>query len=111
MASPTLRGVVRCRSSGPAVRRNLALTPRGHGLLWNLSRRALATAAMSDEQLSRLRVNQDRLLKDLHHSCQWGQGTRWGEYVDSLYRLSGCRHRSVSELHDLIQHPPVNECN
>lgn len=50
-------------------------------------------------------------MKDLHHSCQWGQGTRWGEYVDSLHQLSGYRHRSVSELHNLIPRPPVNECS
>lgn len=29
--------------------------------------------------LNELRVNQDRLMNDIHHSCQWGQGERWGK--------------------------------
>ena len=96
MASPVLRGflagrnmqgAVRCWSQSATFRRSLALKPLGHGVLGILPQRALATAAMSDEQLSGLRVNQDRLMKDLHRGCQWGQGTRWGEYVDSLLRM------------------------
>lgn len=96
MASPVLRGffagrnmqgAVRCWPQSASVRRSLALKPLGHGVLGILPRRALATAAMSAEQLSGFRVNQDRLMKDLHRGCQWGQGTRWGEYVDSLLRM------------------------
>ena len=87
----TTQGPVRCWSHRAIVRRKLALNFPGHGeFIGNASRRALATAAMSDEQLSGLRVNQDRLMKDLHHSCQWGQGIRWGEYVDSF-----CRWRDI----------------
>jgi hypothetical protein len=40
-------------------------------------RRALTTE-LSDEEVSELRVNQDRLMKNLHHSCQWGTGVKWG---------------------------------
>jgi len=28
---------------------------------------------------SALRVKQDRLMVDIHHTCQWGTGQRWGE--------------------------------
>lgn len=30
---------------------------------------------------SSLRVNQDRLMRDIHYTCQWGTGERWGKYV------------------------------
>ena len=88
MASHTLRGVsagrtaqraVRCWSLSATAWYYLALKPAGHGVFGIVSRRALATAAMSEEQLSGLRVNQNRLMRDLHHNCQWGQGPRWGE--------------------------------
>ena len=45
-------------------------------------RRALTTE-LSDEEVSELRVNQDRLMKNLHHSCQWGTGVKWGPSVSS----------------------------
>ena len=32
-----------------------------------------------DNFLRQLRVNQDRLMGDIHHTCQWGKGERWGE--------------------------------
>ncbi|OJJ49172.1 hypothetical protein ASPZODRAFT_1412057 [Penicilliopsis zonata CBS 506.65] len=37
------------------------------------------TTDLSEEQVSALRVNKDRLAKDLHYSCQWGAGIRWGD--------------------------------
>lgn len=100
MASHALRGVfagrimpdaVRCRSPSATARRELALKRLGQEFHGRISRRALATAAMSEEQLAGLRVSQDRLMEDLHHSCQWGHGTRWGEYVDSLIQSSEYR--------------------
>ena len=27
---------------------------------------------------SALKINKDRLWADIHHTCQWGQGERWG---------------------------------
>lgn len=36
---------------------------------------------MNDEMLNDLKVNRARLMEDLHHTCQWGMGERWGEYV------------------------------
>ncbi|KAF2639353.1 amidase [Massarina eburnea CBS 473.64] len=39
----------------------------------------LHTQEMNEEQLSSLKVNQKRLMEDLHHTCQWGTGERWGD--------------------------------
>ncbi|KAK0631046.1 hypothetical protein B0T17DRAFT_487348 [Bombardia bombarda] len=33
---------------------------------------------MDEPTLQTLKVNQTRLLSSLHHTCQWGTGTRWG---------------------------------
>lgn len=41
----------------------------------------LHTKEMNEEQLASLKVDQKRLMEDLHHTCQWGTGERWGEYV------------------------------
>ncbi|GES61075.1 beta-alanine synthase [Aspergillus terreus] len=41
----------------------------------------MLTTELSDAQVSALRANKDRLAKDLHESCQWGYGIRWGELV------------------------------
>lgn len=43
---------------------------------------------MSDEQLGSLRVDRARLMEELHHTCQWGEGKRWGRYVDVLSFMS-----------------------
>lgn len=43
------------------------------------SRLAMLTTELSEAQVSALRANKERLAKDLHHSCQWGSGIRWGE--------------------------------
>ena len=40
---------------------------------------AMLTTELSEAEVSALRVNNERLAKDLHHSCQWGYGIRWGE--------------------------------
>lgn len=40
---------------------------------------------MNDELLASLKVNTGRLMEDIHYSCQWGTGERWGEYVHLLY--------------------------
>jgi len=37
---------------------------------------------MDEDTLASLKVDKDRLMKDLHHTCQWGTGERWGEYVE-----------------------------
>ncbi|KAF2017272.1 amidase [Aaosphaeria arxii CBS 175.79] len=39
----------------------------------------LRTTEMNEEQLGSLKVDQSRLMGDIHHSCQWGIGQRWGD--------------------------------
>lgn len=41
----------------------------------------MLSTELSEAEVSALKANRDRLAKDLHHSCQWGYGIRWGEYV------------------------------
>lgn len=36
---------------------------------------------MKKDDLNSLRVNQDRLMNDIHTTCEWGKGERWGKYV------------------------------
>lgn len=43
--------------------------------------RNMLSSELSEADVSALRVNKERLARDLHHSCQWGFGIRWGEYV------------------------------
>ncbi|KAE8131675.1 hypothetical protein BDV38DRAFT_263769 [Aspergillus pseudotamarii] len=42
-------------------------------------KQAMLTTELSEADVSALRANKDRLAKDLHHSCQWGFGIRWGD--------------------------------
>lgn len=42
-------------------------------------KQAMLTTELSEAEVSALRANKDRLANDLHHSCQWGFGIRWGE--------------------------------
>ncbi|KAI2795153.1 hypothetical protein POX_a01758 [Penicillium oxalicum] len=41
---------------------------------------AMLTTELSEAEVSALRANKERLAKDLHHSCQWGPGIRWGDH-------------------------------
>ncbi|KAK4978424.1 hypothetical protein LTR66_010593 [Elasticomyces elasticus] len=34
---------------------------------------------MTQKDLASLRVNRDRLMGDLHYTCQWGPGEQWGD--------------------------------
>lgn len=43
--------------------------------------RRLKVSEMSSQDLDGLKVKQDRLMRDIHHTCQWGTGQSWGEYV------------------------------
>ncbi|ORY11610.1 hypothetical protein BCR34DRAFT_483829 [Clohesyomyces aquaticus] len=36
------------------------------------------TREMNEELLSSLKVNQTRLMEDIHYTCQWGTGEKWG---------------------------------
>ncbi|KAE8319951.1 hypothetical protein BDV41DRAFT_519085 [Aspergillus transmontanensis] len=42
-------------------------------------KQAMLTTELSEAEVSALRANKDRLANDLHHSCQWGFGIRWGD--------------------------------
>jgi hypothetical protein len=41
--------------------------------------RSIAVAEMTDKDLQSLKVKQDRLMADIHSTCEWGKGERWGE--------------------------------
>lgn len=34
--------------------------------------------AMSEEELGGVKVQQERLMRDIHETCEWGIGERWG---------------------------------
>lgn len=42
-------------------------------------RQTMRSTELSETDVSALRANKDRMAKDLHHSCQWGYGIRWGK--------------------------------
>jgi hypothetical protein len=35
-------------------------------------------AKMSEEEVSGLKVKEERLMRDLHETCEWGKGEVWG---------------------------------
>lgn len=39
----------------------------------------MATSEMSSNDVAALKVKEDRLMKDIHYTCQWGPGEAWGE--------------------------------
>lgn len=41
--------------------------------------RSIAVAEMTDNDLKSLKVKKDRLMADIHSTCEWGKGERWGE--------------------------------
>jgi hypothetical protein len=41
----------------------------------------IRTKELNDDLMKDLKVNQARLMEDIHHTCQWGIGEPWGEYV------------------------------
>ncbi|KAJ5574635.1 hypothetical protein N7450_008534 [Penicillium hetheringtonii] len=68
------------------TRQSLKLPPWGSTLYQRLGRsfsttihQNMFTSELSEADVSALRVNGDRLAKDLHHSCKWGFGIRWGD--------------------------------
>ncbi|KAF2851015.1 amidase [Plenodomus tracheiphilus IPT5] len=63
---------LRCRSfpsPGCIQVRSFAYTPR-----WQIR-----TKEMNEEHLKDLKVNQVRLMEDIHYTAQWGTGERWGD--------------------------------
>ncbi|KAF2460253.1 hypothetical protein BDY21DRAFT_334825 [Lineolata rhizophorae] len=41
--------------------------------------RSLHSAEMNEADLASLRVDNKRLMRTLHYTCQWGMGKRWGK--------------------------------
>ncbi|KAF3048290.1 hypothetical protein E8E12_011633 [Didymella heteroderae] len=39
----------------------------------------IRTKEMTEQHFKDLKVNQERLMEDIHHTCKWGTGERWGE--------------------------------
>jgi len=39
----------------------------------------MATADMTAKDVASLKVKQDRLMSDIHETCEWGKGEAWGE--------------------------------
>lgn len=56
-----------------------ALATNGRRAISSTARRAIAVSEMKKDDLSSLRVNQDRLMNDIHTTCEWGKGERWGK--------------------------------
>ncbi|KAL3427164.1 beta-alanine synthase [Phlyctema vagabunda] len=76
MQSTALRHLSRARLNpkplityNRSVQRNFTVTP------W----RYIRTTELSDDQLAQVKINRDRLWSDLHATCEWGKGERWGE--------------------------------
>nr|POE65900.1 putative hydrolase [Quercus suber] len=46
-------------------------------------RAAIAVTEMTSKDFASLRVNQDRLLNDIHTTCEWGKGESWGKNTSS----------------------------
>ena len=46
----------------------------------------IRTKEMNYELMQDLKVNQGRLMEDIHYTCQWGTGERWGEYASNISR-------------------------
>ncbi len=47
------------------------------------SSRAVQANDAANIDIKKLRVDRKRLLKELHHTCQWGEGKRWGAEATS----------------------------
>ncbi|PWY64925.1 beta-alanine synthase [Aspergillus eucalypticola CBS 122712] len=55
-----------------------AITPPRRAFSVTTTHTMLSTE-LTEAEVSALRANKERLAKDLHHSCQWGYGIRWGD--------------------------------
>ncbi|KAI7545238.1 amidase [Hortaea werneckii] len=67
-----------------------AYATNGRRAISSSARRAIAVSEMKKDDLSSLRVNQERLMNDIHTTCEWGKGERWGdaETETGMSRLS-----------------------
>ncbi|KAI4645087.1 hypothetical protein J4E93_005887 [Alternaria ventricosa] len=78
---PTALGIASRRYPAPRA----APTPRAgiackHVRCFSNSPRwQIRTKEMNDDSMRDLKVNQERLMKDIHDTCEWGIGEPWGE--------------------------------
>jgi hypothetical protein len=63
------KSIFSSRSRSGTVYRSFSTTPR----------RGVKTTEMSDEELAAVKIDRERLWKDLHSTCEWGKGEKWGE--------------------------------
>lgn len=82
VTSPTRRPLLCGENQHQALRNNVVFVQERS--FSGSQARGLHTKEMNDEQLSSLKVDQNRLMEDLHYTCHWGTGERWGEYVTYL---------------------------
>jgi hypothetical protein len=53
-------------------------TPIGCRAFSRSARWQLHTKEMDEKLLASLKVNQSRLMEDIHYTCKWGAGQKWG---------------------------------
>ena len=59
----------------------LAFRAPREGILRTFSTTAgmnIRTTEMTEEQLAGVKIDRSRLWEELHYTCQWGPGERWG---------------------------------
>ena len=80
MASARARAILKasspCLLGAKGLRRSLSSSLRHFP--YPSSKRYRRSLDMNDDVL-KLQVNRDRLMADIHHTCQMGKGERWGE--------------------------------
>ncbi|KAH9815346.1 N-carbamoyl-L-amino acid hydrolase [Teratosphaeria destructans] len=88
--------ITRIQRAHAAASRNV-LSSCGHAARWQTCRpfhatrrRSIAVLDFTEKNWSDLRIDQDRLMKDIHSTCRWGRGERWGsgETEVGMSRLS-----------------------
>ncbi|KAF2765528.1 Zn-dependent exopeptidase [Teratosphaeria nubilosa] len=77
--------IARLQRAHAIVRRNVLFTC-SHAAKWQACRsfnatprRSIAVSEFTQKDWSGLRIDQDRLMKDIHSTCEWGKGERWGD--------------------------------
>ena len=65
-----------------AVRRTVSRVTTGRRTLTMSTPRLLCSHDMQEADIKRLTVNRERLMANLHETCNFGMGHRWGRLVD-----------------------------
>ncbi|RDW75584.1 hypothetical protein BP5796_06405 [Coleophoma crateriformis] len=72
----TFSRILHRAQAGSSLRGKL---PSSHRPFTATRSRYVKTTDLSEEQLSGVKINRERLWKDIHHTCEWGKGERWGD--------------------------------